>query len=140
MSYYSEQLHGYGIDIEKLELPDKMREALNEHADELYMPIDNNPTFCAYIEWGTTIYYIPDIPAVIDPKNPIGCEFTQRMTEKKANQYIADRIIHDLKELDTSKSFYGMSTAETQKFCDELPLRIAANAERCPTNVCWTIN
>lgn len=25
MSYYSEQLHGYGVDIEELELPDKMR-------------------------------------------------------------------------------------------------------------------
>lgn len=28
MSYYSEQLHGYGVDIEELELPDKMRWAI----------------------------------------------------------------------------------------------------------------
>lgn len=116
-----------------------MRWALNEQSYNLPTMADN-PTLCVYIEWGATIYYIPDIPAVIDPNNPISQVFATRMTKEKANQYIADRIIHDLKKLDTSKLFYGMSADEAQKFCNELPLRIAAKAERCPENACWTIN
>lgn len=137
MSYFEEEIHGFGVMLDKTFLNSDLIEALSENAGELPVQKDN-PTIAVVTDTGL-VYCIPDAPLVENPDDPIDPVFTTRIGLGQAIVHITNRILHDI-DLVTETEKFSPKGFSRGDFIATLLNSVDANAERCPGDTRWVIS